>query len=677
VDSLVWGATLDPVPLLAVETATWLSKLAWQATTAVGRALSSIGNGVLRSLQTGSIVPLPGYDFEPPAGSEVIAFPDCEIDNIELSRQWSLADWNACMVAACCNSMHWLDGKHPEFDIPLDLQGIFDQLNPIMGRTWDAKTGTWGGVTTEQAIRAKLDFIEAYSLPIHVKYQSDADHGAVKSTSGLTSATCQNPDSAHTHPPTEDWLFGEAKAKEDVEIGLEYYYNESDGSLQGWGHEVTLSGALKENGKPYVVTKDDANQSRPGGRRQVPGPVTPGTVNGTPYMFLPALNGWTTRKNGDLTRTYAVVRDVISESYDASVGPPPSTGTFTYYCQNVARTIRPGYKLTITYPDQDRCLNSSVMIFDRKVGLTPLKPTEWNFNRNATRQVVNQTDHPITVFIHNVNYVTPPYYPPYSVSLAMVPCGPAEQTSPSNEGAYGGTSLGGRDSSGWEFGRITDSLVVVRDTLGMDLGAVPDSICAGRTTHLVVQHPIGAWNEYWTRLGLQLGVAGVSAPGSLIVQCPSTGLETTVSIPEAGNYFVDLGTMSQTSVFEISLRTVGDLRFAIDCIGVPSLVPTGPAGVRPGELPRQTSLGPPRPNPSGGTTEMRFALPRAGHVALAVFDVTGRRVRTLVVGVFEPGEHTAQWDGRDGVGRPTASGLYFVRLEADGRTFTRRLAVVR
>ncbi len=76
----------------------------------------------------------------------------------------------------------------------------------------------------------------------------------------------------------------------------------------------------------------------------------------------------------------------------------------------------------------------------------------------------------------------------------------------------------------------------------------------------------------------------------------------------------------------------------------------------------------PAPSPFRDATAVAFALPRAARVRVEVFDVSGRRVDTLVDGMLSAGRHEAAWDGRDATGRRTASGVYFLRLVAEDQT---------
>ena len=101
----------------------------------------------------------------------------------------------------------------------------------------------------------------------------------------------------------------------------------------------------------------------------------------------------------------------------------------------------------------------------------------------------------------------------------------------------------------------------------------------------------------------------------------------------------------------------------------------GPAPVLP--LPARTAFGAVAPNPSPGGPRIELALATAGHVGLAVFDLSGRRVRTLLDEAREPGVHRVAWDGRDDTGARAPAGFYVLRLEAGGVTATRRITIVR
>lgn len=92
-----------------------------------------------------------------------------------------------------------------------------------------------------------------------------------------------------------------------------------------------------------------------------------------------------------------------------------------------------------------------------------------------------------------------------------------------------------------------------------------------------------------------------------------------------------------------------------------------------GELP----LAPARPNPVAGATRFAFALPTAARARLALFDAAGRRVRTLLDADLPAGSHDARWDARDDAGAPVHAGLYWARLESEGRVAVRRVVVAR
>lgn len=70
------------------------------------------------------------------------------------------------------------------------------------------------------------------------------------------------------------------------------------------------------------------------------------------------------------------------------------------------------------------------------------------------------------------------------------------------------------------------------------------------------------------------------------------------------------------------------------------------------------------PNPFNAGTKIRFSLPEPSDITLGVFDVLGRKIRTLVWGYHPRREYTVDWDGRTDEGSSAGSGVYFYRLTA-------------
>ncbi len=83
------------------------------------------------------------------------------------------------------------------------------------------------------------------------------------------------------------------------------------------------------------------------------------------------------------------------------------------------------------------------------------------------------------------------------------------------------------------------------------------------------------------------------------------------------------------------------------------------------------------PNPFNPSTTIAFSLPESAPVTLAIYDVNGRMVRTLVSGERAAGMHEVVWNGMDDNGRAVASGVYVYRLAAGNDVSTRRLALIR
>ncbi len=89
-------------------------------------------------------------------------------------------------------------------------------------------------------------------------------------------------------------------------------------------------------------------------------------------------------------------------------------------------------------------------------------------------------------------------------------------------------------------------------------------------------------------------------------------------------------------------------------------------------------LAPARPNPFTADTALHFEIGDPDRWAtLAIYNVRGQLVKTLVDSDVPGGRHTARWDGTDSRGEPAAAGVYLARLEAGAETTTRRVVLTR
>jgi hypothetical protein len=95
-----------------------------------------------------------------------------------------------------------------------------------------------------------------------------------------------------------------------------------------------------------------------------------------------------------------------------------------------------------------------------------------------------------------------------------------------------------------------------------------------------------------------------------------------------------------------------------------------------GAPPVTLALSEAQPNPARGAARLRLDLPRPARVEAAVFDVAGRRVWDGGDRDYSPGSWTLEWNGRSGAARAGA-GLYFARVRVEGRTFIRRVVLLR
>jgi len=336
ITEIMFGFSIDPVPLLDVEYEDWaLNHPVDQFGPVLFSEIDTGRFGVSLDLDLPDITTLPPDTFWPTftdlSDSTIAGILGCLVNNVELDSSQTTTDYAGCVPAACANSLDWLRTFDDDINFPGTLRETYEQLSRLMNR--NSPTGVW----PEEMMQAKMDFIEAHNLPIEVKYQNRLPRRSpVTSTSGHSTATDHG--AANTWP-TAEWLRNEVNSGEDVEMNVSYWYASAGTLACDGAHCMVVTGAGRSASGDWVFFKDDLEQGTNGGQRQVPTAMVPGQFGA---IYLPG-EGYKKIIPGtppDTVQVNARLDSVVSESYKAGGGDVPTSETTSGYCEVFARTIR-------------------------------------------------------------------------------------------------------------------------------------------------------------------------------------------------------------------------------------------------------------------------------------------------------------------------------------------------
>ena len=94
-------------------------------------------------------------------------------------------------------------------------------------------------------------------------------------------------------------------------------------------------------------------------------------------------------------------------------------------------------------------------------------------------------------------------------------------------------------------------------------------------------------------------------------------------------------------------------------------------------LPTETSLSKNYPNPFNPSTTIDYNLSSATDVSLVIYDMKGSIVKTLVSNFQDAGLHQITWNGKNDVNAQVSSGMYLVRMEADGQLYQQAITLLK
>ncbi|MDP8232823.1 MAG: T9SS type A sorting domain-containing protein, partial [Candidatus Zophobacter franzmannii] len=84
------------------------------------------------------------------------------------------------------------------------------------------------------------------------------------------------------------------------------------------------------------------------------------------------------------------------------------------------------------------------------------------------------------------------------------------------------------------------------------------------------------------------------------------------------------------------------------------------------------------PNPFNPTTTISYSVASNNeNVEIAIYDIRGRRIRTLINKQISRGEHEIIWDGNDENSQSVASGVYFYRLSTESKTISKKMVLLK
>jgi len=167
------------------------------------------------------------------------------------------------------------------------------------------------------------------------------------------------------------------------------------------------------------------------------------------------------------------------------------------------------------------------------------------------------------------------------------------------------------------------------------------------------------------------------------VQNPDLGPTDVSQMTGAGPYTIDPGGSIEVAFVILSGKNLTDLQQNADNAQVlwdDILTPV--ANEEPIEHTLYVSaLRPVFPNPAVPPTTFIYDVAKPSHVALSIYDLLGRKVRTFATEFKNSGVHTTLWDGADQAGQRVASGLYLVHMVSQGTSIsfsqTQRFVVIR
>jgi hypothetical protein len=186
------------------------------------------------------------------------------------------------------------------------------------------------------------------------------------------------------------------------------------------------------------------------------------------------------------------------------------------------------------------------------------------------------------------------------------------------------------------------------------------SACTGAAIPLNEWHHVATtWDGLTVRFYLD-GLLVASAPLQAVIAPDTRPLTIGADVPGSSEWFH--GKIDEVNLYSRALSA--------SCIA--ELYAAAPTGVPVTRTEDALVMSPPFPNPARGHVTVSLQLAGSQPVRLGVYDAAGRAVAHLVDGTLAGGQHALQWNAGE-----IASGVYFLRLDAAGKSEQSRVVLTR
>jgi|GEM_PF-5595586 len=575
--------------------------------------------------------------------------PNLDLDDSQHGDTETFAgDLNACVPTATANSLKWMEQTYTDFNLPadMDLRKTMETLSGLMKRERNK------GTPTENMIQGKLDFMEQFKLPVEVKFQAFYVDGNIASTSGNSLARNFN---TSDKKPTWEFLKKMMKDGEDVEMN----YTWKDPSDNEWyAHSVNVTGIEEsESGVKKITFKHDARQSSTGGLIE------------EVHQVVEA-NGWLRfgAHNENFIREVIVESPIVPEGRETAAwlnelfanggslkitSPASAVNEFVEVIINQNVVDLQNYRLSIY--DGSGMIISEVELNDFTAGAEQdsFKVYSYEFNGDVIPDVkggaaISYSGSPITGSFYSwggtITAVNGDYLGLTSVDIGITP-------TPGNSIALTGSGTE-YNSFSWVInpnpspGSFNPSQEVPVELVSFAASVENNKVLLKWTTATETNNSGFEIQRREEFSGQWIKISFVEGAGNSTSARDYSYADQVIT---PGKYSYRLKQIDFNGTFSYSQIVNVDV-----------------------SVPKEFSLAQNYPNPFNPNTVIEFAVPVDAMVNISVYNILGENIGTILNEYVKAGVHKIDFNADN-----LRSGVYFYRMQAVDKVFTRKMTLIK